>query len=833
MKFYTSVNRKGNTLYERGYEDGKPFQRQIAYKPYLFVSAPEARSPYRTIHGEVVSKIEFESMTDAFGYIKRYKNVAGHSIYGITDFEFLYIYDNYPKGFEFQFPLINIVNIDIESDSSDGFPDIKTANKEINAITLAKRGHTITLGFHPYESTEKNQYIQCRNEIDLLQRLVRILESDFWRPDILTGWNIELFDVPYVVNRVRRVLGETWVKRLSPFGLLEAKEIIQKTGKLAQSYMIYGIAIIDYYAAYKKFAMSERESYKLDFIAEYELKEKKVDFRALGYADLDDLYKRNPQLYYEYNIKDAVLIEKLENKLHYIEQVVNIAYVERVNFENTLSTVKPWDIIIHNKLLSENIVVPQFDPQETDYTIDGGYVREPEHGIHRNVVCVDFTSLYPSLAMQYNISPDTFVKQMPFKKASVERWFNKIMNDDQSAMAAELKRRDLSMTANGCMFKRDKRGFIPALMKEFFDERKRVRKLEAEAKAIYEKTQSDEDRNKYLGYKNLQTAYKLINNSGYGAIANKYFRWFANYLGEAITLSGQMTTKYVEKYVNEFLNKYFGTTDKVYVIYCDTDSAYITLEALNTTDISKVVEFSEKTLCPYIDKVCAELADRFNAYEFKTSMKLEKICDIVFFIRKKRYALNVVWEEGLFYDKPKLKVTGLETVRSSVPKKCRDALEQCFKLIFKNDRAGLIEFVNKFREEFHTFTFEEIGKPSSVNGMTEYYDPRTLYKKGCPIHVRGSLIFNEFIKRKGLTNKYQLIQDHDKIRVCYLRLPNPTHENVIAIKDEIPVELNVAEFIDYELQYNKSFLEPLRTICEVVGFDVKKQYTLEEFYGED
>lgn len=1175
MHFYTYVGRKGNNIFERGYKDGKPYKNTIKYKPYLFVKSDKT-SPFKTIKGEFVSRLEFDSISDAREYIYKYKDVKNHVVYGLTDYEFTYIHDNFPKAFDFDFSLLNVVNTDIETDSSQGFPDIDTANREINAITLAKKGKTLTLGLKKFVSDSENKiYIECKDEETLLKLFIHYWNTKEWLPDIVSGWNCvpksqyiwgtnhidtienitynlfdsnikhkspiskkqkcqitlcngqnlfsskdhkfpvikcnkenytklnlkgkkntsekvlmtleeislstdnvfflevpkrknnnpdnpnytleelylagliytdgslknknnpshgytfyqsdidfinkikssydcgvicgnqekgfslyvkydslkashsliynvnlmkrlnikelstlsykqfmyflsgfldgdgcissdgkiglcdynneiqnihmlllwnnifstisgntirfndnsieglvlkkskrwdkiihtvklkrsssqkakkikfkelednylvrikdisfldeecdmmdietdthlfitngvrvhncEFFDIPYIINRIKRILGDEWADKLSPFKHLQERIVRQRNGKEVKTYLISGIAIIDYFAAYKKFAMNERESYKLDYIAEFELGEKKVDYSE--YKSLNNLYIKNPQLYIEYNIHDAVLIEKLENKLHYIEQIVNIAYIERVNFENTLSTVKPWDITTHNWLMdNRKQVVPFFEADETNtYRIVGGFVKDPKPGLYKNVVSVDFTSLYPSLAMQYNISPDTFTKKV--KPPDLEM----LLRGDMTRWTEELKKRDLTLTANGGLFKRDQRGFIPSIMKEFFDERKRVRKLEAVAEAKYEETKSDEDRNIFLKYNNLQTAFKLINNSGFGAIANKYFRWFDNTLAEGITLSGQMTIQYVEYKVNVYLNEMFGTQDVDYVVYCDTDSAYITLEKLiNREGITdkfdaarRVVEFSEKELCPFIDSICLELANRMNAYEFKTSMKLEKVCDQCFFTSKKHYALNVIYSEGIYYKEPKLKVKGLETVRSSIPKLSRNALERSYKIIFTGDRQALIDHTEKFRQDFFKMDFAQIGKPSGVNNIAEYYDPNTLYKKACPIHVRGSIVYNHFLKKNKLTDKYQLIEDYDKIKYCYLKMPNPSHSNVIAIKDDAPEELDINSHLDYKTQFDKIFMNPLQAVCDAVEWETSKIYTLEDMF---
>lgn len=343
--------------------------------------------------------------------------------------------------------------------------------------------------------------------------------------------------------------------------------------------------------------------------------------------------------------------------------------------------------------------------------------------------------------------------------------------------------------------------------------------------------------NEYNKYKNIQTAYKLLNNSGYGAFANRYFRWFDNRLAEGITSSGQATAKYVAVGINKFMNNVFNTVDVDYVIYQDTDSAYVNckpvVDKLGLTDeeaINVIKDFVESKLSPKIENICSEFAAKLNAYENKLSMKLEKICNRSFFICKKRYALNVSYDEGIFYSKPKLKVTGLETVRSSVPKFTRDAMTECFKLMFDNKKEELYEFVYSFRNKFFTASFDEIGAPMGVKNLEKYYNNETLYKKACPIHVRGSLIFNRWLKETELDRKYELIYDFDKVKYCYLNVANPTHENVISIKGDPPTEFHIEEFIDYEKQWIKTFLRPMQNICKTIGVNLEAEPDLNDIF---
>jgi len=832
LKFFTNVKRKGGLLLVRGYNDGQPYTEKVEYQPYLFT--PTSReSVYKTIHGQAVEKREFSSISEAYQFIQRYEGVEGHKIYGLTDYQYVYLYDNFKEGFEYDFNLLNIISIDIETDSSSGFPNIDTADKEITAITLVNKGQTISFGYYDYASIKGRLYVKCQDEEELLKQFLKFWNQPEWLPDIVTGWNIEFFDIPYLINRIKRVLSERQAKCMSPFGIIEDRNVRWKNGKEFKTYQIGGLSIIDYMAAYKKFSMGEKESYSLNFIALVELKEQKLDYSV--YKTLDRLYKENFKLFMDYNIHDALLVEKLEKKLHYIAQMVSIAYVQRVNFEDTVSTVKPWDVIIHNYLMDKKIVVPPMEMSESTQTIVGGYVKEPVPGLYEWVASVDFTSLYPSLAMQYNISPDSYHGMLDFRPSLTE-----IMFEDISDFTKELVERDLCMAPNGCLYRRAERGFFPTILKKFFDGRKIYKKQMIKAKQEYENDPDNEEKgNLYAALNNLQNAYKLIGNSGYGAFLNKYFRWFAAYLGESITLSGQMTTLFITDKVDKKLNTLFGTKDENYVIYSDTDSAYIRLDPvvkkLGLTDQKEILDVLIKvmqgTVVPFINDSCKILGEKLNVFEVTTEVKLEKICDKVIFKGKKRYVLNVLYDEGVFMTHPEIKVTGMETVRSNTPIMSRDRLKECFKIIMNKDNEALWKLVAEFRKDFDKLSFEEIGKPSGVNGLEKYYDPKTLYKKGTPAQVKASLVFNKVIKDYGLEDKYEPILDHDKVKMCYLVEENPFHEGAIATKAEMPEILDISKFIDYDRQFEAVFLKPLKDLCAVIGWSVEKTDNLEDIFG--
>ena len=365
------------------------------------------------------------------------------------------------------------------------------------------------------------------------------------------------------------------------------------------------------------------------------------------------------------------------------------------------------------------------------------------------------------------------------------------------------------------------------------------------AELLERKAQLEKDISKY---KNLQLAKKVQLNSAYGAIGNQYFRFFDVRQAESITLSGQLSIKWIAARVNEYLNKILKTGDRDYVIAIDTDSIYVNFGELvdqvftdgavlqTRQGREKAVAFldrvAEEKMEPYIDKCYQELASVMNAYEQKMFMAREVIADKGIWTAKKRYILNVYNNEGVQYAEPKLKMMGIETVKSSTPAVCRDALKKALNLIMNEDEDTVQQYIAKFREEFKTFPFEDVAFPRSVSDLSKYTVAGAFeVPKGTPIHARGSLVFNHLLKEHGLTKKYESIKDGEKIKFCYMVEPNPTKQNVLSIMSALPREFGLEKYIDYETQFQKAFLEPLRIIMESVGWSPEKKSTLESFFG--
>ena len=835
MKFYTNVTRHRNQILVRGVNDGKPFKTSVRYKPYLFIPS-QTRTEFKNLKGEYVGRVDFDSMSEAREFTQKYEDVAGMEIYGLTDYTYMYIYDNYRGEIRYDPAHVSVCSIDIETSIEGGFPDIEKADNEITAITISRNGIKTVFGCGDYKEHQDNvQYYKCANEAALLDSFLEVWNGSLYSPDVVTGWNIEFFDIPYLVNRIRKILGEGHAERLSPWKLLREYKV-ELRGKVNVAYTPVGVAVLDYMHLYKKFTYTEQESYRLDYIAQVELGEGKVDYRDEGYENLDDLRFRNFQRYIEYNIRDVEIVDRLEDKLKLIELVYALTYDAKVNYEDTLASVKQWDIITHNYLLDRNTVVPQNNKNKNDRAFVGGYVKEPKLGMSKWVVSFDLNSLYPHLIMQYNISPETLVTRLN-DRVSIDD----LLVGGASQFGDYLDKTNCTVAANLCIYTKDIRGFLPSLMDRMYNDRTKYKKQMIEVKKEYEKSKDPKLVKEIARLDNMQMAKKIQLNSAYGALGNKWFRWFDVNNAEAITTSGQLSIRWIEKKINEYLNKLLKTENFDYVIASDTDSIYITLEYLvknvfgdNVPEDLKVVEFLDKVckekIEPYIDRSYQELATYMHAYDQKMQMKRENIANKGIWKAKKMYILNVWNSEGVQYEKPKLKMMGIEAVRSSTPTACRANIKKSLEIIMTSTEQDLQNFIFDFKKQFRSLSFEDIAFTRGISDMEKWWNGWE-FKSGTPIHIRGCVTYNNMLSKLNLTNKYETIGSGEKIKFVYLKRPNPTREHVIACPNGMPKELNLESYIDYDMQFEKGFLSPIESIIKTLGWKAEKQATLEDWFN--
>ena len=828
MRFYTNVAMRGDTVLLKGYNDGEYIEREVKYQPYLFLPT-QNKTDYKTLDGKAVEKKSFKTIRQARKFVKDYNDVAGFEIFGLNNYTYPFIYEKYNHIIDYDSKKIRVAYLDIEVAFDKGFPEPEEAKNEVTAITVGFRDFKIVFGCGDYKEHIKGvKYYKFTDEEALLRGFLEIWEKI--RPDVITGWYVEVFDVPYLVNRIIRILGEEAVARLSSWGIIEPREMKDR-GKVKNVYNIVGTSILDYIRLYHKFTYVKRESYKLGFIAEVELGETKVDYGE--YKDLEDLRKRNFQKYIEYNIHDINHAERLEKKLGLLEIIYAIAFWGKVNFEDAFSPVRTWDVIIHNYLMDKKIVIPQKKESINLRNLVGAFVKIPQTGRHEWVISFDLASLYPHLIMMYNISPEMF-RGMINKNIPIDEMLQGALSKFKDTMIEQ----EVTMAANLCLFSKESLGFLPALMHRFYNERDSAKKKMLDVQAAYEKNKSDALETEKSRLYNLQMALKILLNSLYGSLSNEFFRWYDINLAEAITMSGQLSIKWIEVKINTFLNEHFGTKGIDYIIAMDTDSMYIKAESfvtqMDTTDHKEIArnldKISQEIITPVIQKAFAELAEYTNAYEQSMNMKREVIASTGIWTAKKRYMLNVLFNEKVEYEKPELKITGIEAVKSSTPKACREAIKTGIRIIMNGTEQELQEHIANFKKEFMKMKFEDIASPTSVNGVSTYYDANTIYKTKTPGHTRGALIYNHMIKKLNL-NHYQPINDGDKVRFGYLKEPNIHHTDVLSVTDDgIPPEFNLESFIDYNKQFEKSFLTPMKTILNCINWSTEERATLRRFF---
>ena len=831
MRFYTNVQMVGDKFLVRGYEDGQSFMIKDEFSPTLFVKS-NRETEYKTLGGESVEPIKPGTVRDCREFYKKYEGVDGFRIYGNDRYVSQYISEKYPEEeIKFDISKIKLVTIDIEVSAEDGFPDPESCSEEILTISIQNYNtkNIITWGRHPFEVKQKNvKYIHCETEVELLN-----LFLDFWTnypPEIVTGWNIQLYDIPYICGRLARVLGEKQMKRFSPWGLVSQGEIYV-SGRKQTTYDVGGITQLDYLNLYKKFTYKAQESYRLDHIADVELGQKKLDHSE--FDTFKDFYTQNWQKFVEYNIVDVELVDRLEDKMKLIELALTMAYDAKVNYADVFYQVRMWDNIIYNYLKKRSIVIPQKDRSEKNEKYAGAYVKEPTPGKYDWVVSFDLNSLYPHLIMQYNISPETLLEER-HPSVTVDKILNESINFELY--------KDYAVCANGAMYRKDIKGFLPELMEKMYGDRVIFKKKMLAAKQQYEKTPTVELMKEIARCNNIQMAKKISLNSAYGAIGNQYFRYYKLANAEAITLSGQVSIRWIERKINEFLNQSLGTEEFDYVVASDTDSIYLNLGDLvnrvypsgNATDpkrISEVLDkFCEAKIVPFIEESYDELSDYLQCMEKTLVMKRECIAEKGIWTAKKRYILNVWDNEGVRYEEPKLKMMGIEAVKSSTPAPVRVYIKECLNIIMRGTEDELIDFIARKKEEFSKLSAEEIGFPRTANNISKFKDPTTGWGKGTPIHIRGSILFNLRLDILNIKHKYNAIENGEKIKFCYVKTPNPLGENVISFINELPDEFGLQNFIDYDTMFTKGFIDPLQGILDTIGWHTEKVSTLEDFF---
>lgn len=829
--FYTSVDQ----VYDRIFwsyidNNGKQQYRVVSEFPIdLYVKSNKQDAV--GLFGESLGRLDFSSLKDAMDFMKENKH---QEIFGQTKLLYQFISNQFKKEIEFDFSKIKVMFYDIETAFDEEFPDPNKATDEILSISVKvlNNEHNVVFGTKEYTGTEKLAYIKCTDEKDLLIKFQK-----FWRrvsPNIISGWNIDGFDTTYLINRSINVFDEDFANKFSPFYKNTKRCISQKKNAISKDTEteILGIISLDYLKLYKKFSGVTLESYRLDVVTKHELNEGKVDYKE--YGNLMDFYNKNYNLFIEYNLRDALLIERLEKKLNFILLVATVAYLGKCRYQDVFHQVSFWDVHIYNFLKERNIQIPPKKDREEEEIV-GAYVKEPKPGLYSWIVTLDLTSLYPSIIMGWNLSPETICSPAKYTISDLENFIS--LKQDTGSIIND----NHTMLANGSEFTKETHGIFPQLVEYMFASRKKFKgqMLDAEKKMELVRATATPDeilklQSEISTYNAKQNAFKVSLNSLYGASGNRYFRYYNKDIAEGITMTGQLIIQFIALKINEFLNNKLQTQDIDYCTFSDTDSVGLNLETLiKQTYLDKVPEtvqvidyldeFVKQHINPILETEFSKLTEYLNVYKNTLSMKREIIADKGMWRGKKHYILQVWDSEGVRYAKPKLKIKGIEVVKSSTPQIVRDALKDCLAIILNKNEKTLQEYVTAFKKKFYESNISEVSFPRGVSDMEKWISASGELLSGVPIHTRGSILYNQLIKNHKHIPR---IKNGDKIKFVYLDKKNPTRSHVISFLDELPEEFNLHQYIDWDTQYQKAFYEPMKSFTDITKWSVEKRKQL-------
>jgi DNA polymerase elongation subunit (family B) len=862
-RYYTNVARSGNFLLVREVRNGNRRKFKVKYNPTLYVPTRKA-TDMKATDGTPVEAISPGTMSECREFIDRYKDVQNFKVFGNTAYEYAFIQEEYPGPIEYSMSDLVISNLDIEVASRYGFPEPEEANEEVTAITVknSKDGiYTVfACGVFINKTPESVRFVQCEDEIDLLQRFL-----DFWQvlePDIITGWNLRTFDIPYLVNRITKILSEDDARRLSPWRQIR-ESTVNIFNKSIQVYDLVGTALLDYLMIYRKNVLQPRESYRLDYIAQVELDERKVDYGE--YSGLQELYEKDFQKFVEYNIHDVRLVDRIDAKKRLIELQLIVAYHTKVNYVDVLSQVRAWDMHITNHLLEKNMVVPMKKHSDKSEQYVGAYVMKPIPGMYEWVVSFDVTSLYPSIMRTLNMGIENKLALEDLTPA-MRKYQNHInanllMANDEGKdtvnidavidgvtdeLHADLIAHNVTLAANGQFYRRDPKSFYSVLIEALFDARlaykKKAKDAEKERSTCTDPARCAELDLEIANYDLKQSATKIQLNSLYGAMGNEHFRHFDVKNAEAVTTTGQFIIQMIAQGLNAYLDKRMKTNGYRWVIYSDTDSVYVSLKTVVDRyhphgTLEDKVNFVDKLCKEALQKEIERLFDLLitkylNGAGPYLKMAREVIGDKAIWTSKKRYLINVRDKEGIRKPgcAPSLKSMGVEISKSTVPKFCREAMKKAVAIVMEQDQETLYAFVEETRQKFMSLPVDEMALPKSVNGLEKYSCEKNLYVSGAQAHTKGALLFNHLIDRFELGSKIQKIRDGDKIKFVYLTVPNRYNVNAMSFGSGVPPEFRLDEIINWEMMWEKTFMEPLDLILKAIKWKSEKTASLDDLF---
>ena len=816
------------------WDDKKGYQ-VIPYKPYAYVK--HSNGTHVSLYGDRLKKV--------FDYDKEDPHLFESDVPPTTRF----LVDQYSDSDDAS-EGHRMIFIDIEVEVTDGFPDVQKAGNTITAITMWDK---VSDTYYTYVTDPKKQiknYTKDNIIVELFSTEYEMLNKFYQKymeikPTIISGWNTDFFDIPYLYNRAVRVLGNSVAGLLSPISEVRWSEYKSR-------YIIAGVSCLDYLSLYKKFSFIQQSSYRLDYIGEVEVGVKKIEYTGT----LNDLYENELQKFIDYNIRDVKILVDLDKKLNYIEIARGVAHLGHIPYEEVYMSSRYLEGAILVYLKKMGIVSPNKPPRpkkRNDDKFAGAFVQSPQKGKHDWVYDLDITSMYPSVIRSLNISPETKIGKIIGWDA--ERFIDKdnkktytIVDKKEKEMGkfteSELQtyfnQTQVSVSSNGIMYRTDKQGLIPALLTKWFNERVEMRKL---VKKFHE--QGDTEKEQYFDRR--QYLQKIILNSLYGVLGLPVFRFYDLDNAEATTLTGQSLIKFSKKITNHFYNKELNDT-KDHVIYIDTDSIFASAVPLIEKRYPNE-KLSETMMTQRISEVCGEVQDYLNqSYDYFAKkflnidehvfdIKQEVIAKTGLFITKKRYGLKIINDAGRKVNK--IHVKGLDTVRSNFAVAMKKLLSSVLEDILADvPKEQIDERISKFKRNMHMLHYDVMANPIGVKGIQKYTEKSDevfqTFKKGAPVHVKSAINYNSLLQHWYEGRKYEKISNGTKIKWVYLR-DNEFGFDTIAYKGyEDPPQIleMIKNKIDHNKMYEQAMSKKLGMFYDAMNWEavVDKEISIERFF---
>lgn len=822
-------------------EDGKRVRYTVSHDPYLYLE--DSKGEFNSIYNTKLKKKVFRNSYE------RSKFLRDGGIRRV--FENLppvqqYLLDTFWKEnetAEFTQHPIKICFLDIETYSVDSFPNPEDPTHEVTVITcydsLTKTFNTF--GIKPYNGSNKSiKYTHCKNEKELFIKFIEYLKKDY--PDIMSGWNSEFFDIPYIINRCTRVLGEEYTKDLSPLGNVHYRDIIGKFGRQQRRYYIDGISILDYLDIYKRFCFKERDSYKLDNIGEIELGEKKVGLNGMTLAQLTDT---DWDTFIDYNVQDVNIIVRLEEKLQYVNLLRMLSYAGLCTFEQAMGTLSVINGALCVKAREVGKIISTFIRNDPDSTNPGAYVAEPRGGFQEKVISFDANSLYPNVMISLNLSPETKVGK--FSKNddgtfTIKHVSGKTLNFTKERFIELIKAEELSITKANFLFTQKFKGVVPLFVDHFYNKRveikKELQKYKVELSKLKKGTADYKRVSDMVAKLNAhQMCVKVLINSCYGYFGNKQAPIGDDDIAASVTLTGQAVIKESNILIKEYLKeKLPNITDKELeeaIIYNDTDSSYVSIKSLFKTGLSftdgdnKITQDTHNIVQNIEDHLNAKIkiwgVKNLNSKDCRFVFKRESIGDVGLFLQKKRYVLHVLDDEGIACNK--FKYTGVEVVRTTMPNAIKPYAKKIIEtMLTTKSQADTNKVLNETYEIFKGLPIQDVAFVMGLKGYDKYAVKCSDFDttKSMPLHVKSSYYHNLLLDKLKLEKKYEKLSSGEKVRYLYVETPNKYMIESIAFKNEFPEEFNQYFKIDYDKMFDKILFQAIERFYEAVNWRIRK-----------